>query len=208
MRNIVQRSVFVLFAVGAAAGLATAQQSSTATKRPPAEVTLSAGKLYPIYFDFFTDDVDELGGDVRVTLPFTPRFAFEGAGTIGRRQNDYSSRVEGFYIMQIKQRLIRAERGAFRPFLTYGVAGYYSHFSRPELHLPGPNGSLMTYPAYSQFEHDPPLATLFGGGFQQRLSNRLALRADVQMMTLLYLPLGSRYSVGLSVALGPGYSMN
>ena len=164
-------------------------------------------KFFPIYGDFSTDSLNESSAELRVTVPFTPRFAVEGSTTIGQRGSEFFTRIEGLYMVQIRQRLRHSADGAFQPFVTYGAAGYYAHVSQRQVVVPNPGGGVYTTPAYSYTEVDEPFAAVFGGGFQQRLGSRLALRADAQMVTFLYLPLGYRFSTSVSIPLGR-YSTN
>jgi hypothetical protein len=195
MRRLIQ-SASVTVLVGATT--ANAQLA-----RPPAEIGGGISGLITIPSqDFFTNDFAAPTADLRITLPLTPRFALEGIGTIGRRGTAFFSRIEGLYVFQIKQHILSGARGGFHPFLIYGVAGYYSHVSQREVRVPQPDGSVFISPAFTYTEWDEPMATLIGGGIQHEIARRLALRADAQLVTLLYLPLGTRISGGISIPFG------
>ena len=70
------------------------------------------------------------------------------------------------------------------------------------------NGDVLKVQPFSYAETDEPIATTIGGGFQQTLGRRLAVRADAQLVTLLWLPLGVRFSAGVSIPFGQGYARN
>jgi hypothetical protein len=186
--------------LAAAAGPARAQETPRA--KPPAEVGVGWERLAPIRFDFVTDDLTEASIELRASVPLTPRFALEGLVTIGRRDTGFARRTEGVHIAQIRQRLIRAERGRLRPFLTYGVAGYHAHVSERPIVTQNPDGTTTTRPAQSYRELDAVVSMALGGGIQYEISRHLALRADVQYLGVLWIPAGLRYSVGLSIPIG------
>jgi hypothetical protein len=199
MRNFVaSMAAALLIIVGAGLGSA-AENQAPPNRHPPPEVGVGVDRLFPVYGDYVTDNVDEPIAHVRVTLPFMPRFAFEGIGTIGRRGNEYWQRTEGLFFLQIRQRLRRDQHHPFQPFITYGAVGYYSHLTQRDYQVPQPGGGEKTYSGFSYTETEPPLATAFGAGFQQQLGSHVALRADAQLVTFVYLPLGFRLSGGVSI---------
>jgi hypothetical protein len=205
MRSI-SRLAAALLLIGAASRPAAAQQPPLA-RRPPPEVGVGVTRFLPTFGDFDTDSLTEGSADLRVTLPFTPRFAFEAIGTIGQRRNEFWNRTEGLYLMQIRQRLRRTDTSPFQPFITYGAVGYYAHVTQRELRIPQPGGGMYTSPATTYDEMEQPIATAVGVGFQQRLGSQVAIRADTQLVTFLFLPLGMRFSTTVSLPLGR-YSTN
>jgi len=175
---------------------------ASAGERPPAEIAVGISKLAPIYFDVPTDDLTQTTYDIRFTQPLTPRFAFEAIGTVGQRDTGYGTRTEGLYLLQIRQRLVRAEGSRLKPFLTYGAVGYHNHFAQKAGEFTLPNGNVVHYPATTYHEVDAPLLTSIGGGVQYELGSHAAVRADLQLVTLLYIPVGTRASVGVSIPFG------
>jgi hypothetical protein len=101
-------------------------------------------------------------------------------------------------VVQMKQRLPGFEQRPLQMFITYGVVGYYAHVVQREVEYG--NGQQVRGFSYSEIEE--PLATQFGVGIQRRLTPRLAIRGDSQLLTLLTLPLGYSVSASVSVALG------
>jgi hypothetical protein len=185
MRNLLASAGFLLLTTGDAA----AQDM-----RPPAEVGVSFGGMFTTdHEDFGFGGARQATGDVRLTLPLTPRFSFEAIVTAGRRQDVVERRIEGLYVLQIKQQLRSAVRGAFHPFLTYGVAGYHAHVRR----RPPGTGAAVSFR-----EIAGPWAVIAGGGGQYQLTPRLALRAEAQLVAMVYLPIALRSSVGVSIPLG------
>jgi hypothetical protein len=154
------------------------------------------------YEDFFTGGPDQTAVHLRVTLPFTRQFSFECVVTIGGRGNEFWHRTEGFYVFQVKQRLVRATGDRFHVFLTYGAAGYYAHVHQPAAQVTLDDGTVVPIPESSYTETDPPIAAIMGAGFQRELGRRVALRAEAQLMTLLWIPLGVRLSAGVSIPFG------
>ena len=175
---------------------------ASAGERPPAEIAVGVSRLAPIYFDLSTDDLTQATLDIRFTQPLTPRFAFEAIGTVGHRDTGYGTTTEGLYLLQIRQRLVRAEGTRLKPFLTYGVVGYHGHFKQPARDFTLPNGDVFRSPATTYHEVDAPLLTSIGGGVQYQVGSHAAIRADVQLVTLLYIPVGTRTSVGVSIPFG------
>ena len=132
-----------------------------------------------------TFDVGDLGGslppsgEVRLTLPLSDRFAVEPFVTAGRHQRRRLPGVQGFWGAQMRQRIAALSRDDLEAFATYGVAAYYdSHDSESPV----------------PFGH-------FGFVLRLRLTAHVALRPDVHVITFHVIPIGARYSAGLSVDL-------
>jgi hypothetical protein len=191
-----------LLAMTALAG--TAAGSYAQTTHPPPELGVGVTWLVPRPGgDYVTDQMTEPNAVVRFTMPFASSFAIEGLVSIGQQDDDPRQRTEGLYVVQIKQRLPGFEQRPLHIFITYGVVGYYAHVVQREVEYG--NGQRVRGFSYSEIEE--PLATQFGVGIQRRLTPRLAIRGDAQLLTLLTLPLGYSFSTGVSVALGH-YSTN
>ena len=198
----VRRFTTTLFALTALAGAAADSLAQTA--HPPPELGIGVSWLVPRPGgDYVTDQMTEPTAVVRVTMPFANSFAIEGLVSIGQQDEAPRQRTEGLYVVQIKQRLPGFEQRPFHIFITYGVVGYYAHVVQREVEYG--NGQRARGFSYSEIEQ--PLATQFGVGIQRRLTPRLAVRGDAQLLTLLTLPLGYAFSTGVSVALGH-YSTN
>lgn len=158
--------------------------------------------------------VKEKGGDytvgpsrpaihLRLTLPFTPRFSFEGLTTISSRTSAPAFHViDGLYLLQVKQRLRSATDERFHAFLTYGAAGYYARFHQKAITVTHANGIKEEIGEAAFHQTDAPFFALVGGGFQRELGRRAALRIDAQMVTLLWFPSAARFSAGISLPLG------
>jgi hypothetical protein len=181
----------------------TATQSNAQTAHAPPELGVGVSWLVPRYGDYVTDTMTEPTGGVRITLPFARNFAFESLVTLGRQGNDVRHRTEGLYVLQVKQRVYANELQSIQMFVTYGAAGYYAHVVQREIQRDG----VVQTRGFSYSEVEQPLATMFGIGVQRRLGQRIAIRADAQLLTLLYLPLGYGVSTGVSIPLGR-YSTN
>jgi hypothetical protein len=189
-------------AVAILASAAAARAQDGQVVKPPPEIGIGWGRLTPIRFDFITDDMTEPSVELRATVPVTPRFSVEGLVTVGRRKAGFVERTEGLYLVQVKQRLPRTERGRLHPFLTYGLTGYYGHVVRPETIITNPDGSTDTLPARTFNEVDEVLSMVVGAGLQYEISRHLAVRGDVQFLSVLWIPVGVRYSAGISIPLG------
>lgn len=158
--------------------------------------------------------VKEKGGDMtvgssqpaihlRVTVPFTPRFSFEALTTISSGTSEPGfDRVNGLYILQVKQRLGGAVAQRSHAFLTYGAAGYFARFHQNPVTITRPGGTQYEIVEYRYNQTDPPFFAVVGGGFQRDLGRRVAFRADAQLVTLLWVPVAVRLSAGVSVPLG------
>ena len=196
MRKLVTATL-VWLAIFAAAGETNAQPIH------PPELGAGVTWLVPRYGDYVTDEMTEPNAGVSLTLPFARQFAFESQVTLGRKSDASRERTEGLYILRIKQWLPGFEQRTVHPFVTYGLAGYYAHVVQRDVEHA--NGERVRGFAYSELEE--PIATMFGVGIQRRLTERIAIRADAQLLTFLILPLGYSFSTSASVALGR-YSTN
>src|SRR3954470_3422537 len=196
MRSRLWRAFVFLLVLALKAPEAVAQ-------RPPVEAGAGFTRLIVNeYEDFFSGGPDMLGVDVRTTVPFSPRFSVEGVITVGQRNTDFLDRIEGLYLIQVKQRLQRATHGRFHTFLTYGAAGYWAHVSVPEVRIPQPGGGTTIRRRTTYHEIDQPLAAVIGVGVQHALMPHLAVRAEAQLITVLYIPIGPRFSAGVSIPVG------
>lgn len=180
----------------------SAQPMKAERPRPPVEIGAGIEYFKPIPFDFDTDDLTTVSGDLRLTVPFTPQFAVEGTITIGQRDTSYAGITEGLYLLQVKQRLPRLESKRLRPFLLYGAVGYYQRNARHEWSGIGLDGRLYTVPPATYWEIEQPIATALGGGFHYDLSRRVSIRSEAQIVTLLWIPILSRFSTGVSISVG------
>ena len=80
----------------------------------------------------------------------------------------------------------------------------YSRISQQEVLSTLPDGRMEVTPAAVYTTTDPPVAGFVGGGLQYEFARYVALRIDAQMLTFLYIPLGMRLSMGVSLPFG-GY---
>ena len=194
MRQLLLTVAFLVLA----AGVVSAQDT-----RPPVEISAGVSRLtaIPISIDDIEGPSLPPAADFRVTLPFSPRFSMEGEMTLGPTE-DSGQRIGGVYLIQVKQRLVRATRGGFHPFLTYGALGYFERSRYPAYTFTRADGTSITEPSRSYGTAIPPFLAVVGGGVQQRLGSRLAFRADAQLISLLWIPLGTRISTGLTVSVG------
>ena len=182
-------------------------------ERPP--IQLGVG---PAHFSMAELDIS-LGGiraapELRLTVPWSPRFAFETVVMVTRRhyaslyydvegeKKLRSTHLEGVYAFQIRQRLEAGSRGGFESFATYGGTGYYDFITdAPETALRFADGRISVIRARDE-RHIPPVATTVGYGIQQQLGRHVALRADVQVLAVVVIPFGFRASASVAVPLG------
>jgi hypothetical protein len=138
------------------------------------------GAALSIYQPFGLDDLDGAlppSAEFRISIPVSRRFALEPFVTIGRNAKG-SAGPEGFYGLQIRQRVVSLDKERTYAFATYGLAAYYSRYA-----------SLA------------PVIGQLGFGLHQRLSGRLAFRPEVQLVTYHVVPIGARLVAGLAVDL-------
>lgn len=169
--------------------------------RPPVEVGAGVAGLAAVPYEDFGLPENSTAALFRASVPFTPRFSVEGLMTVGRHEDRHRRATEGFYQIQVKQRIVRGTHGRFHPFVTYGAAGYY----RSVRVAPFTEPSGARFPGFSYNEVDEPWAAVLGGGVQHVLNRRLAWRADAQLLTFLWVPLGGRFDTSLSIPIGRGY---
>jgi hypothetical protein len=132
------------------------------------------------YAPFGIDDLDgelPLSAELRFTMPISDRFALEPFVTAGADHSRERAGLEGFYGVQIRQRIARLTNAY--AFATYGVAGYYSRSG-----------------------YDGPLIGHFGLGLKRRVSRHLAFRPEVHLVTYHVVPIGARFVAGFSVDAG------
>jgi len=179
-------------------GVAVAQRAR-ADDRPPIEVGVSTGWLLPpVYSDSQTRGMTEPLVELRATVPVSPRFALEAAVSVGFSDR-YLATKEGLYQVLVKQRLRSVERGAFHPFLLYGIAGYWARGDVAAADIPLPDGTVFHRRAGSFGSIDEPYLAVLGGGVDYAAARHLGVRADVQWLTFIGLPAGFRTMAGLSV---------
>lgn len=200
MRNGLVATTVLAVAVALDHAPAVAQDHG---RRSPIEFGAAVnGWMVNDYQDFFSGGPDAPALDLRVTVPVSPRFSAETVVTVGHHGTWFVERIEGLYVFQLKQRLRRTTRGGFHAFLTYGAAGYWAHVSLPETEIPQPGGGIAIRPRTTYREIDEPLAAIVGAGVQHAFSRHLAFRAEAQMISVLFIPIGPRFSAGVSLPLG------
>lgn len=116
--------------------------------------------------------------EFRFSLSLSDRFTLEPFASVGSRKDRGSAGPEGFYGVQVRQRIAALTREDLYAFATYGVSSYYSRY-----------GS------------QPPVIGHFGFGMHQRVSGRLAFRPEVQVVTFYVIPIGARLLAGVSLDL-------
>jgi hypothetical protein len=144
----------------------------------PAEAQELTG-AFAAYGPFGIDDLDgelPLSAEFRFSMPISERFALEPFVTAGSHRSRRRAGPEGFYGAQIRQRFVRFTSKNAYAFATYGAAAYYSRF-----------GS------------DPPVFGHFGFGLHHCVSQHLAFRPEVHLVTFHVVPIGVRFVAGLSV---------
>ena len=132
------------------------------------------------YASFGFDDLDgtlPLSAELRFTMPVSEKFALEPFVTLGESGGRHRSGLEGFYGLQVRQRIGFVANGFM--FATYGVAGYYSKYG-----------------------YDGPVIGHFGFGLKERLSEHLVFRPEVHFVTVGVIPVGARFVAGFSIDRG------
>jgi len=114
--------------------------------------------------------------EFRASLPALDRVAIEPFVTVGSKQKPARGR-EGFYGVQIRQRIAYLTTRESYVFATYGLSAYYSESS---IHA--------------------PVVGQLGFGVRQRTSRYMAFRSEIDFLTWTYYPLGARFTLGVSVA--------
>jgi hypothetical protein len=190
MRNI--QVLLVVVASFVASAVPTAAQTE------PRRVEIGGGldTIFALPVDGGGDVVPT--ANIRVTTPLTRQFAIEGFLDAGR---SYDS-IGGLYGIQVKQRLLGASTPTRDVFVTYGVAGGYSHYGAEDYHYTGPNGPEV-YRSSAHTNVYKPIFPVVGGGIQKRVANRLAVRVEGQVVTWrIYTPLMVRAAAGVSIPIG------
>ena len=135
------------------------------------------------YAPFGVDDLDGTlpsSGELRLTFATSERFAIEPFVTVARSTHDRrASGLEGFYGVQVRQRIARFTLLDAMLFATYGAAGYYDARTAA-----------------------PPIIGHVGVGMRRHVFNALAVRAEVHAVTFHIVPVGARLVVGLSLDVG------
>jgi hypothetical protein len=190
----------------AAAGFLSIAAAAAAQTRPPFEVGVGFGGVATVpYEDILGDGPAGPAFDVRATAPLSRRFAVEAMLTAGRSSTEFYTRSEGLFLFQLRQRLESTVRGPFHAFLTYGATGYWAHVNQKEVRFTDNAGREIVSPAYRYTEIDEPVVAVLGGGVHYALGRRAAIRADIQYVTFVYIPLGVRFAGGVSIPLGGSF---
>jgi hypothetical protein len=135
-----------------------------------------------VYSPFGINDLDgalPASAEFRFTMSISDRFALEPFVTVGSHRSRRRAGPEGFFGAQVRQRIVRFTSRNGYAFATYGAAGYYSRSGSP-----------------------PPVIGHFGFGLHQRVSDYLAFRPEVQLVTFHVVPIGARFVAGVSVDVG------
>jgi hypothetical protein len=130
--------------------------------------------------------VDDLDGDLpssvelRLSIPISKKQAVEPFATVWSFRKGPGGHFEGFYGAQIRHRIgpPRPDRNGY-VFATYGAAGWY--------------------PLYGS---DNGVFGLLGVGLHHRLAEHVSLRPEVQLVTFYVIPVGARFTIGLSMHRG------
>jgi hypothetical protein len=169
------------------------------------------GARLPAGGDFWGDGVRGAAIDASVSVALNDRFALEPFVTYGRRAIPYNDprvsggptqRTEGLWGVVVSQRLRATTREHFHAFITYGASGYYGHDAVPTRNYLINRNQTFTMPARTENEVLPPVFGVIGGGVQRSIAEHLAVRAQIDMLTVLFIPVGVRGSVGVVVPLG------
>jgi hypothetical protein len=137
------------------------------------EVTASVWAYVPLGINDLDGDLP-ISLELRVSIPISDRFAFEPFLTAGRR----GTSVLGFWGGQIRQRILRLSNKSDFAFATYGASGMYE----------------------TRFGvADPMVIGHFGFGLHRHVSEHLAFRPEVQLVTFHVVPIGARFVAGFSV---------
>jgi hypothetical protein len=135
------------------------------------------------YGTFGLGDLDgdlPTSAELRLTIPISEKQAIEPFVTVRPFHKGLGSAFEGLYGAQILRRVgpPLADRKGY-VFATYGAAG--------------------SYPLNAT---DNGVFGLVGLGLHHRVTKRVAVRPEVQLVTFYVVPIGARFSVGLSVHRG------
>jgi hypothetical protein len=160
------------------------------------------------------DGLKSAGVEAQAALPLSPRFDLEGSMTYGRRAMPWPSfpgatveggetnRSEGLFVLALNQRLLRTSTPGFHGFVSYGLAWIFGTTFRSAVRVSYPNGYAFNDAAYSHSRTAGGFLVL-GGGFEKRVTSRVAVRADVGILTAyLVAPVGVRASVTAMVRIG------
>lgn len=135
------------------------------------------------YGTFGLGDLDgdlPTSAELRLTIPISEKQAIEPFVTVRPFHKGPGSAFEGLYGAQILRRVgpPLADRNGY-VFATYGAAS--------------------SYPLNAT---DNGVFGLFGLGLHHRVTKHVAVRPEVQLVTFYVVPIGARFSVGLSVHRG------
>ena len=120
------------------------------------------------------------------------------AAVLASKEND----VLGIDVNSETVRLVNDRRAEV--LATYGAMGAYHHSPARDYAFTTSDGrSQVWYHEPSRTEVIPPVLAIVGGGFEQHVARRLAVRIDAQgIVCLVYPVFGARVSAGVSVPIG------
>jgi len=114
--------------------------------------------------------------EFRASFPTSNRFAVEPFVTLGSKRQPARG-FEGFYGVQVRQRIANLSTPQSYVFAAYGMSGYYWN-----------RGAEV------------PLIGQFGLGVRHRTSKYLAVRSQIDLIAWPYFLLGARFTIGVSLA--------
>ena len=164
-------SVLATVLLVAAASGAAAQTVSAPAPADGPRVELGAGAAW------FLDAGAPSLADVRATVAVSRKWAVDGVLSFSPQ----SDGTYGVYRIDAKWRVFDgAGPGGLQAHLTFGGAGFVSHWSYPASSWTDPStGQHYSFGGYSGWSVQPPWYPTVGVGVQKRLGAHLAVRADL-----------------------------
>jgi hypothetical protein len=116
----------------------------------------------------------------RLSIPLRPPLTLEGVAEYVPLTFEDDGAAWFLFQAQLRHRLNRGQ--AWRMHATYGATLFGKYIHRRELRQPRPDGSVIVFPAYRGMQIVRPAGVHAGVGAERSLSERVAVRWDVQVL--------------------------
>ena len=152
---------------------------------------------------FLTPDGGRFAPGFRLGLNLTPRWAIEGNVDSMRFEfDDRSSDIDWLYFLQLRHTIKPGTKPGDGLFLTYGGAGAFTYHKWKAQQIALGDGRTLITQEATRWEVTRPLYLTLGAGFQQKLTNWLAFRADAQLLADPSGGFATRFTGGVTIPVG------
>lgn len=166
-----RRAILAAVAECALCALLTGREVDAQPVEPPSPIQLGGSAGVVFHLPTF---------GARLSVPLRPPLTLEGGGEYVPLTFDDDRAAWFIFQAQLRHRLRRGQ--AWRVHATYGATLFGKYVHRREDRQPRPDGSVIVRPDYRRMELARPAGVHAGVGAERSLSDRVAVRWDVQVV--------------------------